>query len=98
MVPLFFLGRELLDPESLVRRRGEEHSTARPTMAEKGRDSHAYGYEILILTQVKVRHSPKGKSLCFTLWSARLQLSMDPLARLKEIILREPGWLSRQST
>lgn len=83
MVPLFFLGRELLDPESLGRRRGEEQSTARPTMAEKGRDSHAYGYEILIPTQVKVPHSPKGKGLCFTLWSARLQLYHGPTCKIE---------------
>ena len=34
-IRLLFLGQEPLDPESLVRRHGEEESTARTAMAEK---------------------------------------------------------------
>lgn len=40
-IPLLFLGQELFDPESLVRRQSKE-SSAHTTIAEKGRERANY--------------------------------------------------------
>lgn len=83
------LGQEVPDSESCEQgRHGEKQSTAPPRMAEKGSESYACGYEILIWMQQKVRSSPKGNNLCFLLLSQpTCSFAVDPLAGLKEMAI-----------
>lgn len=71
---LLFLAQESLDPESLVRRHGEEQSTGHTKMAEKRREKASLSSEVPVYHSS--RKGERGRVVCDLWWAYESSGSM----------------------